>query len=300
MRILINRKPVEGPWGGGNLFVKSFCDHFTSIGHEVVHDFNRRVDAVFIQDPRYDSLGISIKEIEKYKQNNPEIRVIHRVNECDARKNTSGMDEILRACSHLSDDTIFVSEWMRDYHQSKGWFSKRSHVVYNGVNLADFSPGQKIDNGKVNIVTHHWSDNPMKGADVYEFLDSFVEENKDYTFTYIGRTKSNFKNTNIVKPLSGKALGDELKKYDVYVSGSRNDPGPNHIIESIACKIPTLCHVDGGGALEFCGIKNAFSDGKSLIHLLEKVNQKKNEKNVLEVYSWKECMKKVQEILEAK
>ena len=41
----------------------------------------------------------------------------------------------------------------------------------------------KINNKKVNIVTHHWSDNYLKGFDVYDKLDEFVKENNDFTFT---------------------------------------------------------------------------------------------------------------------
>lgn len=297
MRILINRKPVSGPWGGGNQFVKNFCHYFKAQGHEIVHNFNESIDLVFIQDPRYSDLGISINEILRYKEMNPGVRIVHRVNECDARKGTRGMDEILKECSKITDDTIFVSNWMKEYHESKEWHSKKSHVVYNGVDLEHFKKREKFNNGKINIVTHHWSDNPMKGADVYEFLDDYVGENKNYTFTYIGRSSSNFKNSNIIEPLSGINLGEELSKYDVYVSGSRKDPGPNHIIESIACQIPTFCHTEGGGALEFCGVANSFHDKESLISLLEKARKGEIFSHDLEVYSWKDCMKNLQKVL---
>ena len=266
MRILINRKPVDGPWGGGNLFVKAFCQYFRSIGHEVVHDFQKDVDVIFMQDPRYSDLGISINEIAKYKQMNPRVGLIHRVNECDARKGTTDMDFLLRECSKITDLTVFVSKWMENYHKALGWHCSKTSVVYNGVDLDHFKKRDKIKNGKINIVTHHWSDNPLKGADVYKFLDDFVGENpEEYTFTYIGRSGIEFKNSNLISPLYGKSLGEELSKYDVYVSGSKYDPGPNHIIESIACKIPTLCHSQGGGSVEFCGSHMSYENNGGLV-----------------------------------
>ena len=67
MKILINRKPRSGPWGGGNNFVKSFCKYMPDFGHEVYHDFVPDLDIIFIQDPRYDELGISINEVNKIK-----------------------------------------------------------------------------------------------------------------------------------------------------------------------------------------------------------------------------------------
>ena len=109
MKILINRKPVQGPWGGGNLFVSAFCEYMKNIGHTVVHKFEYNIDLIFIQDPRYDELRISINEIIAYKKLKPLTKIIHRVNECDARKETSNIDALLRECSEFTDKTVFVS-----------------------------------------------------------------------------------------------------------------------------------------------------------------------------------------------
>ena len=99
MNILINRKPVEGPWGGGNHFVKAIFDIGKYRGHKIVTKFNHKIDAIIIQDPRYDELGISLNEITGFKYLKPKTIVLHRVNECDARKSTDNMDQILRDCS---------------------------------------------------------------------------------------------------------------------------------------------------------------------------------------------------------
>ena len=191
MKILINRKPIDGPWGGGNLFVKAICNAAKKREHEIGFQFEDDLDVIFIQDPRYSDLGISINEIAFYKQQNPGVKLIHRVNECDARKNTTDVDDLLRSTSSITDLTVFVSNWMKDYHLKKGWMCKNNAVIYNGVDKNHFKKREKIKNGKINIVAHHWSDNRMKGADVYEFLDSLVGKDEGFTFTYIGRTSSN-------------------------------------------------------------------------------------------------------------
>ena len=139
MKILINRKPVIGPWGGGNLFVSSFCDYMKRKGHSIVHQLDKDIDIIFMQDPRYSDLGISINEISAFKNDHPGVKIVHRVNECDARKGTNDMDQILRACSTITDHTIFVSNWMKDYHQAKGWKCPKNSVVYNGVNIEHFA-----------------------------------------------------------------------------------------------------------------------------------------------------------------
>jgi len=283
--ILLNRRPVEGPWGGGNLLVKAICEGFKLDGINVVHDFNQSVDIIFMQDPRPGNTGISINEIVQWKSKNPHVKVIHRVNECDARKGTKGLDSFLRECSKYTDFTVFVSNWMRDYHIFKGWNCNSTGVIYNGVNTDHFKRRERLDNGKINIVTHHWSSNRMKGFDVYEAIDEFVKDT-DFTFTYIGRELGTFKNTKIIPPLFGEELGKELSRYDLYVSGSLWDPGPNHILESIACQIPTYVVSDGGGAVEFAGKDHAFEDMDQLFRI---IRSRSYVNNSLSINSWRQC-----------
>ena len=150
-------------------------------------------------------------------------------------------------------------------------------------------------NQKTNIVTHHWSNNYLKGFDIYDKIDQFVGENKEYSFTYIGRERGTFKNTKIIKPLYGGKLYQELKKYDVYISASRFDPGPNHILESISCNLPTYVHKDGGGCTEFAGQENTFNNFKDLLELLISKNFKKNDNSIIE--SWQSTIEKLENIL---
>ena len=169
-------------------------------------------------------------------------------------------------------------------------------VVVNGVSDF-FVQSPKLDNKKLNIVTHHWSDNYMKGFDIYDMLDELCGTRDDMTFTYIGRERGTFKNTTIIPPLFGENLATQLGKYDVYVSASRFDPGPNHILESIACNIPTFAFCDGGGACEFVGdefIFNSFDD------LIVKLDEKNYNNNRMEIDTWKSCMEKISAYLYVK
>jgi glycosyltransferase involved in cell wall biosynthesis len=266
----MNRKPVYGPWGGGNLFVKAICKYAEDFGYEVIHGFERDIDVILMVDPRYDELGISINEISRYKSQNPNVRVIHRVNECDARKGTKDIDPLLRQCSKVTDVTIFVSNWIQDYFK-KDWNTKEQHVIYNGVDHEHFRPTSKIclDNKKINLVAHHWSNNKMKGFDVYDKVDQWVKNDERFTFTYIGRDRGTFKNTRVISPKFGEELGSELGRYDIYISASRFDPGPNHIIEALACNLPTFVHRDGGGAVEFAGVDAVYESFDELVEFLE-------------------------------
>jgi glycosyltransferase involved in cell wall biosynthesis len=300
MRVYLNRAPVSGPWGGGNLFVSAFHKRAPALCDFVIDQTGRTpIDVILLAGLENDGYGISVDQAVMYKMYlKPDCQVVLRVNENDARKGTDFMDERLVAVSEHLDGTIFVSEWLRDYFKERGWKCQNNTVIYNGVARDVFAPQPKLNNGKVNIVAHHWSDNRMKGADIYEKLDEFVGENPDhFTFTYIGRHQCDFKHTKVIKPLAGKALGEELGKYDLYVSASRFDPGPNHILEALSCGLPTLVHKDGGGCCEFAGHNCVYSTWEQLQAMLESGELPVQEP--IKLRTWQECVQEYIGFLEA-
>lgn len=216
-------------------------------------------------------MGISIREIADYKQRNPNVRIVHRVNECDARKGlVNDVDPILRYTSQFSDCSIFISQWLLDYHARMGWFCDRRHVILNGSDLFKDFDCERSESSKIRLVTHHWSNNEMKGFDVYEEIDRWIKGREDVTFKYIGRDRGTFKNTEVVGPCWGKELAQALRDNDVYVSASRWDPGPNHIAESIAACLPTYVHPQGGGAVEMAGADHVYDSTDALLDVIEK------------------------------
>ena len=94
MKILINRQVVEGPWGGGNKFVRAFYEYGRDHGHRVINRFEKDIDLIFLQDPRPNELGIGINEAYAYCSMSRTTKLIQRINECDARKNTRLMEKM--------------------------------------------------------------------------------------------------------------------------------------------------------------------------------------------------------------
>lgn len=257
-KILINRKIVEGPYGGGNNFVRNLHQSLKNEGYEIVTQLQKGIDLIFLHDPRYDDLGISINEIAEYKRYFPNTKMLHRINECDARKNTNDIDQLLLLSNQFADETVFISEWLKDYFVTKG-FKKSSHVIYNGCDTSHFYPLKNVEKitikYPIKIVTHHWSDNWMKGFDTYKYIDELVGKYPEkYHFTYIGRYAKEYlpRYTKVISPKYGKELGDELRKHDVYVTASRWEPCGMHHIEGASSGLPVLYHVDGGGIVEGC------------------------------------------------
>jgi len=278
MKIFFNRIPRFEPYGGGNQFLIKMVETLEKRGHKVCFHLEQDIDLIFMMDPRPGDIGYSIDHIEEYKRIFPKTKILHRVNECDARKSTKEVDILLLRGMNISDTVVFISSWLQEYFKERG-FSGDSSVIYNGCNLENFGieENHKISN-PAKIVTHHWSDNYMKGFDIYVEIDRFLIQNPGaFEFTYVGRYWNGYtpKATKIVSPLAGNSLGSELKKHDIYVTASRHEPCGMHHIEGAACGLPVLYHSDTGGIKELC--KNHGLEFKSFNQFLEGLeNIKKN------------------------
>ena len=285
--LYVNRDIKNSPWGGGALFVNNFIDYY----RKSKIDFTPPESTViFVVGLDSEDKNRSAEELVELKlkvesESITPVPMIIRVNDNDARKGTNTVDKRLLKLSRVVDGAIFVSEWQKDYFMSIGWGCKNSVVIQNGVDSNIFCPDpNKQKSNTTRVVTHHWSNNHMKGFDFYEMLDKNVSI--DYNFKYVGRDRGTFSNTRVIRPLMGPLLAKELSSCDVYVSASRNDPGPNHILEALSCGLPTYVHVDGGGCVEFAGADHAFS---SLEQLLEMIKSPTPNTNCVRLRKWDEC-----------
>ena len=290
--IYINRNVINGPWGGGNHFVKAAHEYLSSDFQIVEAD----PDVIVLAGLDNEGNKISAEQAVQYKltqAHRKRVKLVLSVNENDARKSTNHVDGRLLALSEFMDMTIFVSDWIQDYFVSKGWRCGKNCVIKNGVDKSIYYKSPKSTPGStIKLVTHHWSNNPLKGFDIYDKLDTWIASNHEFEFCYIGRERSTFKNTKVIPPLFGKDLGDELRRHDVYISASRNDPGPNHIIESVECGLPTYVHVEGGGCVEFAGPGFSYENWESLENILLTKQFKENSTTFT---SWKDCIDEYKE-----
>ena len=93
-RVAFNMRPARGPWGGSSPFVVQLKHYLERRGYDICFDLKKKVDVIVLIDPRDDlqNKSFGMEEIRVYKQNNPKVKVLHRVNECDQRKDTKFMD----------------------------------------------------------------------------------------------------------------------------------------------------------------------------------------------------------------
>lgn len=253
-------KPVAGPWGGSSVFVWQFSAALKRHGYAVQFDLKGDVDVIVLIDPRDDlqSMGFGMGEIHQYRKDNPKVKLLHRINECDKRKGSKFIDDLLEEANAIADHTIFISHWLREYFEQL-WFDrgKPHSVVYNGADPTIFHPiGSSIRHPgePLRIVTHHWSNNPMKGFPVYEELDGLIASGavKDFELWVIGRWPEHitWKSAKTFAPASGKKLADLLRRCHLYITASLWEPCGMHHVEGAQCGLPLVCHADGGGIVE--------------------------------------------------
>ena len=146
----------------------------------------------------------------------------------------------------------------------------KTSVIMSGADEEIFNKHgiEKYNAEKIKFVTHHWSAHTNKGFDIYKEFDDLLSESKyqNLEFSYIGNVppEVSFVNTTVIEPLSGIALANEIKKNNIYLTASINEPSGNHHIEAAQCGLPIL-YLDSGGIPEYCdgfgvSFKNDFKE----------------------------------------
>jgi hypothetical protein len=283
VKIAIGSKPYVGPWGGGNRVVSALCEALVERGNKVVHALDDAdIDFILMIDPRVHSPNVCFGAgaILRYLTfRNPNTIVIHRINECDERKDKPFINRKLARANYVADVTVFIGEWLTHLplwrkHLRAPWF-----VIRNGSDTLIFhSRGYRpwCGEGPLSLVTHHWGYHPMKGFDVYAALDDLLTDpawRERLAFTYVGNLPRGFafRNSRYVPPLDGEALAAELRSHHVYITGSQNEPGGNHMNEGALCGLP-LIYRTSGALPEYCqGFGVPFSGPADLIKAIDRM-----------------------------
>ncbi|MEM6497267.1 MAG: hypothetical protein AAF709_11120 [Pseudomonadota bacterium] len=266
MRVAFSQHWRDGPWGGGNNFVRSLISGLEASGHEVTHELSEGVDLALIVDPRARNplVTFTLGELLRHLLRHPNTLVVHRINECDERKGTRSMNMRLRLANYAADHTVFIASWLQAL---KVWrVGKPSSVILNGADANVFhAEGSVTWDGSqpLRIVTHHWGANRMKGFDTYDVIDELLDQpgwREKIQFTYVGNLPDElaFRNIRHVAPLSGPPLANELRSHHAYLTASINEPAGMHHIEGAMCGLP-LIYRQSGALPEYCaGFGEAF------------------------------------------
>ena len=290
MKVSINSKFLEGPHGGGIQFANYLRDFLGKNNIKVVNNLrDEDIDIILHINPfpflTAQISAYSFIDAYIYKLHHPETIIIERVNECDERKGTHYMNDLLIMAGKYSDFIVFIASWLKPLLINRGLSEdKPSAVILNGADTRIFNIENKNfwdGASRIKIVTHHWSSNMNKGHDVYGQLDTLLSQDQYrnlFEFTYVGRVPrdAGYQNTNIVPSLSGESLAKELKKHHVYITASQNEPAGMHHIEGALCGLPLL-YINSGALPEYCAEYGLEFDASNLPQKLIEMREKYKE-----------------------
>jgi len=259
----------EGPWGGGNQFLKSLKGYLQSAG--VYEEQLAKADVILFNS------YLKIDEAARIKVNHPGKCFVHRVDGPIRLYNrmTDRRDNVTNIASHLiADGTVFQSQWSREHNIRLGFRQNGFEtVITNAPDAAVFNRLGKIPfstERKVRLIATNWSPNWKKGFDVYRWLDENLDFNK-YDLVLVGRSPIRFKNIRRVHPMASTALADELRKSDIFVFASPIEACSNSLLEALHCGLPAV-GVNRSSTPELIGEGGEIFDHPDEIpQLLEKI-----------------------------
>jgi hypothetical protein len=266
MRIYLNRKPVDGAWGGGNKSVSLLASTLRERGHDIIFDLvPGKIDLIFCFDPRPNEKGIWYQNFLDYKsvQNVP---VLQRVGDVGTHSKPD-LTKLVIQSTQLSDFVFFPSLWAKDHI---GYSNENFKIVRN-FPMAKFYLKRctKKINFPLSISTHHWSTNSKKGFETYRFLDGYCQ-NSSHSFTYAGRKPDDISFKNWIPPLYDEQIVDFLTCHNVYLTASEEEAGANHVQEAMAAGLPVIYKSGGGSIDEYVGDAGiCFKSTSDLINILE-------------------------------
>lgn len=242
MRLHILKELIDGPWGGGNQFLKNLRNAW-------------RAEGIYAESP-VDAQGILLNShhnlpdavILKYRF--PEKVFVHRLDGPIylGRKNGQKLDNfIFYAAGLISEGVVFQSAFSRGLCLAAGM--KTPQVESTIMNAPDpnlFYPkkGHKIGK-KGRLIATSWSTNSTKGFDIYEFLDQHLDFER-FQMTFVGNSSVQFKNIQLVPPQNSADLAMLLREHDIFITASRVDPCSNSLVEGLHCGLPAVARKSGG------------------------------------------------------
>ncbi len=143
----------------------------------------------------------------------------------------------------MVDGLVFQSQWSRDANHRTGCPSLHHEAVTtNAPDPHLFFPAHEKDTvgtRRMRLMALSWSTNPLKGGHVYTWLDQHLDFSR-FEMTFIGKCDLKFRNIRCIPPLASDALGEELRRHDVFVFPSQVEACSNALLEALHCGLPVI------------------------------------------------------------
>jgi glycosyltransferase involved in cell wall biosynthesis len=233
------------PTGGGHQFLRALVGELERRG--LVVELNRI--SAGTKTCLLNSFNFDFRRLRRFARD--DVRFVHRV---DGPIGTyRGFDDgtdarIAEVNRKLADATIVQSRYSLEAHRALGIELVDPQLVVNTVDPALFHPPdvrEPFAARRVRVIVTSWSDNPNKGADVLAWLDEHLDDER-FELSFAGRTDQPFRRIRMLGPIPLEPLAAELRRSDVYLAPSRNDPCSNALLEALASGLPAVYRASGG------------------------------------------------------
>jgi len=237
---------ADGPYGGGNQFLKSLRKYLKERGVYVADAAD--ADVVLFNSYPTDNEQL-FSRLKALKQTGT--LVIHRVDgPIQGLRGTPGFldDAIYTANKYLADGTIYQSDWSRSAHRDLGMpESPFDRTILNAPDPTLFhrEGHNPLSEERIRIIATSWSGNVRKGFPTYAYLDTHLDFSR-YDMTFVGNSPIEFDNVTHRDPVPPKEVGNLLREHDVFITASKKDTCSNSLIEALHCGLPAVVRDDGG------------------------------------------------------
>lgn len=261
----------NGSYGGVNQFLKALKEYM--VEKDYYTNNIKEADLVLFNS------GHNVDEVIKYKKCYPQKVFVQRIDGPSRlyNKMSDKRDLIANTLNFtLADATVFQSNYSKDANYKMG-LRKNFYetTIMNAPNGKIFYPNKErkeFTDRKCKLIATSWSDNYNKGFEYYQYLDENLDFNR-YEMTFVGNSPIEFKNVKHLQPLNSEELAEELRRNDIYITGSKKDPCSNALIEALFCGLPAVALKDGGHPEIVGDAGELFESKEDLLVGIEKVWQ---------------------------
>lgn len=260
---------APAPAGGGHQFIRALVGELERRGLVVEQNRISGETTVCL----YNSFNFDETRLRRFARR--DVRLVHRVDGplSAYRGFDDGTDARVARLNELADATIVQSAYSLAKHEELGIALRSPVVVHNAPDPRVFFPPpsrEPVAGRPLRVVAASWSSNPRKGADDLVWLDRNLDPQR-IALTFVGNTPATLTRTRVIAPLPSSELAEVLRRHDVYLAPSRDDPCSNALLEALACGLPAV-FLRSGGHPELVGDAGVgYDDPSTLLDAIDEL-----------------------------
>jgi glycosyltransferase involved in cell wall biosynthesis len=258
------------PSGGGHQFLRALYRELDRRGLAIeLNRLSRGTPACV-----FNSFNFDFRRLRRFSRD--DCRMVHRVDGPIGvyRGFDDGTDErIAEINRQLANATVFQSRYSLGKHVELGYELAAPNVIPNAVDPAIFhQPDRRepLAGRKVRVIASSWSDNPRKGGDTLAWLDRNLDDER-YDVTFVGRAPRRYERVRVIGPVDSQTVAALLRRHDVYLAPSHDDPCSNALLEALACGLPAAYLASGGHPELVGGAGLPFHEDEELPDVLDRL-----------------------------